>query len=173
MATREVTSASPALNDVSVTRMTEHDLLEVVEIEDLSGLSPWGWDAYHKELQSPEDVIMLVARTGLTGGSTANEHAIAGFIVSRLVADELHISNVAVRAEFRCQGVATQLLQAVLDWGRHKKARMALLEVRAGNTAAQGLYSRCGFRVAGQRRRYYSRPVEDALLMSLLFEASP
>jgi ribosomal-protein-alanine N-acetyltransferase len=152
--------------------MTEHDLLEVVEIEDLSGLSPWGWDAYHKELQSTGDVIMLVAWTRAAGSAPEPKDAIAGFIVSRLVADELNVNNVAIRAEFRRQGIATRLLEAVLEWGRHKRARTALLEVRAGNTAAQGLYSRCGFRVAGRRARYYSQPIEDALLMSLSLETS-
>ncbi len=48
MAAAEVTAGSPTLS-FSIKRMTEHDLLEVVEIEELSGLSPWGWDAYHKE----------------------------------------------------------------------------------------------------------------------------
>ena len=35
---------------VAIASMTEHDLLAVVQIEEGSGLSPWGWDAYHKEL---------------------------------------------------------------------------------------------------------------------------
>jgi ribosomal-protein-alanine N-acetyltransferase len=172
MAIREVTTARPALG-ISVERMTEHDLLEVVEIEALSGLSPWGWDAYHKELQSGRDVVMLVARTQTAANGPGDQAGIAGFIVSRLVAGELHVNNVAVRAEFRRQGIAAQLLEAVIDWGGRNHSRMALLEVRAGNTAAQALYSRCGFQVVGRRRRYYSQPVEDALLMSLSWESSP
>jgi ribosomal-protein-alanine N-acetyltransferase len=164
---------------ISIARMTEHDLLEVVEIEELSGISIWGWDAYHKELQSPEDVIMLVARrvgpagpagpTGI-GPTQPPASAIAGFIISRLIAGELHINNVAVRPEFRRQGIAAQLLTAVLSAGRSQGARLAFLEVRTGNAAAQGLYQSCGFQVAGRRKRYYNQPVEDALLMSLLLE---
>jgi ribosomal-protein-alanine acetyltransferase len=180
MATRESTAGSSGLS-LSISRMTEHDLLEVVEIEEHSGLSVWGWDAYHKELQSPEDVIMLVARTEpQTGPRAANaaadpdrEPAVVGFIVSRLVAGELHVNNVAVRPEFRRQGLAAQLLEAVLRQGLRGGARIAFLEVRAGNAAAQGLYRRCGFQVTGRRRRYYRQPVEDALLMSLLLETSP
>jgi ribosomal-protein-alanine N-acetyltransferase len=161
---------------ISIARMTEHDLLEVVEIEELSGISIWGWDAYHKELQSPEDVIMLVARrVGPAGPAGIGQtqppaSAIAGFIVSRLMAGELHINNVAVRPEFRRQGIAAQLLTAVLTAGRIQGARLAFLEVRTGNAAAQGLYQSCGFQVAGRRKRYYNQPVEDALLMSLLME---
>ena len=176
MATREVTAAGPGLS-LSIGRMTEHDLLEVVEIEENSGLSVWGWDAYHKELHSGEDVIMLVARnpprTGKAEEGRGHEHAIAGFIVSRLVSGELHVNNVAVRPEFRRQGIAARLLEAVIRQGQTDGARIAFLEVRAGNAAAQGLYGRCGFQVTGLRRRYYREPVEDAVLMSLLLVPSP
>ena len=153
--------------------MTEHDLLEVVEIEDLSGLSPWGWDAYHRELQVGPDVIMLVARSGSHEENHGPEKGLAGFIVSRLIGGELHVNNVAVRAEFRRQGIAAQLLEAVLGWARGRGAGMAMLEVREGNRAAQALYSRCGFRTVGRRRGYYRQPLEDALLMSFSLESSP
>ena len=131
MATREIDCDS-----LSIARMTEHDLLEVVEIEVLSGISAWGWDAYHKELQSPQDVIMLVARSAGTEATGPPDKAIAGFIVSRLVAGELHINNVAVRSEFLRRGIATGLLAAVLQEGRSNGARFAFLEVRERNAAA-------------------------------------
>ena len=170
MATRQLVSTGLGL---FITRMTEHDLLEVVEIEEISGISVWGWDAYHKELQSPEDVIMLVARTATAESNQTDGQAIAGFIISRLVAGELHINNMAVRPEARRRGIASQLLAAVLRYGRSKGARLAFLEVRAGNVAAQGLYRSCGFQVTGRRKRYYGQPVEDALLMSLSLETWP
>src|ERR1051326_114753 len=163
MAVREVIAASSTLS-FSITTMTEHDLLEVVEIEELSGLSPWGWDAYHNELESSEGSMMLVAR--IRAGALPEGKGIAGFIVSRFGAGEMHVNNVAVRPEFRGQGIAASLLQNVMQTGRQKGARAACLEVRAGNAAAQRLYYRCGFEVAGRRRRYYRNPVEDALLMS-------
>ncbi len=172
MASREVTAVKPDLN-ISIARMTEHDLLEVVEIEDLSGLSRWGWDAYHKELQSPEDVIMLVARTLALDPTASREERVAGFVVSRLVAGEIHVNNVAVRPEFRKQGIAALLLEEMLETGRTHGAKLAFLEVRAENTAAQALYHRCGFRITGRRRRYYTQPIEDALLMSLPLQGSP
>ena len=153
--------------DIAIARMTEHDLLAVVEIEEGSGLSPWGWDAYHKELQSPEEVIMLVARADSAG------NAVAGFIVSRLIGPELHVYNVAVRREFRRRGIAAQLVKAVLEWGQRNGADLAFLEVREGNSAAQDLYRRCGFQIAGRRRQYYTAPVEDALLMSVSLRSRP
>ena len=160
----EAAIASP-ITDVSISRMTEHDLLEVVEIEESSNLSPWGWEAYHRELQSHSTSLMLVARVGtpeLSGG-----RLLVGFIVARELANEIHINNVAVKPEFRGRGLGQRLLKEALRWGRERMASEAVLEVRAGNEAAQQLYRRCGFEVIGRRRRYYRSPVEDALLMAV------
>ena len=92
--------------------MTEHDLLEVVEIEEMSNLSPWGWEAYHTELQARTTSLMLVARVGGTRASsptlspaTSADRPLVGFIVARELADEIHINNVAVKPDFRGQGV--------------------------------------------------------------------
>lgn len=141
--------------------MTEHDLVEVCAIEELSDLSVWGWDAYHHEMQSGMDTIMLVARVARSAPCE-----IAGFIVARLIADELHVNNVAVRPEFRGQGLGSALLQTTLGQAQEREAKIAQLEVRAGNEAAQKLYQKCGFAVVGRRKDYYRQPTEDALLMN-------
>jgi ribosomal-protein-alanine N-acetyltransferase len=153
--------------------MTEHDLLEVVEIEEACGLSRWGWDAYHDELEQGEASLMLVARESEAErrGNDASATSVFGFIASRLGAGELHINNVAVRHSFRRQGIGADLLEAALRVGKQRGARSAWLEVRAGNTNAKSLYERCGFVVVGRRPAYYRAPTEDALIMSArLFE---
>lgn len=149
---------------VSIRRMTEHDLLEVVGIEQTCGLSPWGWEAYHAELGKGSAAIMLVA----FGSDELSDdgRALAGYIVARVIADELHVNNVAVRPGLRRHGIGTELLRAVLRQGSALGSTMAWLEVRAGNQAAQKLYESCGFQVAGRRRNYYNLPVEDALIMN-------
>jgi len=164
MATAETAATGPKL-DISIERMTEHDLVEVCAIEEMSDLSAWGWDAYHNEMQSHIDTIMLVAR--LT--SVAAQHEIAGFIVARLIADELHVNNVAIRPEFRGQGLGSALLLTTINQARQRGAKLAQLEVRASNNEAQRLYQKCGFAVVGRRKNYYRQPTEDALLMSLAF----
>ena len=144
--------------------MTEHDLLEVVDIEERSGLSRWGWAAYYAELQGSNKHLMLVARVG--GG----EHIpvgsrLAGYIVARLGADELHINNVAVRDRYRRSGIGRALLDFILAEGKRSGVSRAFLELRAGNAAALALYESCGFRISSRRGKYYSEPVEDALVM--------
>jgi len=150
-----------------ISSMTEHDLLEVVEIEEATGLSRWGWDAYHAELVEGRGALMLVARFRDMRDETARaEMAVCGFIAARLAGDEIHINNVAVREIYRRRGIGGALLSAILREGARRGARLALLEVRAGNLPAQALYTRYGFRAAGRRRNYYTDPAEDALVMN-------
>lgn len=143
--------------------MTEHDLLEVVEIEETTGLSQWGWEAYRAELSKPE-AIMLVARRDRPELYTGRR--IVGYIAARVSADELHINNIGVRAESRRRGVGSTLLAWALEEGIKHGARLAVLEVRAGNTAAQAMYRGLGFKMVGERRNYYKEPVENATIMT-------
>lgn len=151
--------------EIAIVRMSEHDLLEVVEIEEQSGLSRWGWAAYYAELQGGNRELMLVAKPiGLLG---VEENQIAGYIVARETAGELHVNNIAVRDQYRRRGYGSVLLGSVLDEARRKHATTAFLEVRSGNTAAQLLYQKCGFKPIARRANYYSDPPEDAVVMSL------
>jgi [ribosomal protein S18]-alanine N-acetyltransferase len=157
--------------ELYISRMTEHDLLEVVEIEETCGLSRWGWDAYHAELAPEKNSIMLVARARDENVHPTRQK-VKGFIAARLIGNELHINNVAVRRRHRRLGIAKKLLEMVLNEAAEKGAQLAFLEVRAGNAPAQALYARCGFKVAGRRALYYTQPLEDALVMTLAIGSS-
>ncbi len=154
--------------EIVIEQMTEHDLLEVVEIEETSGLSRWGWSAYYAELQTSNSKLMLVARLA---DRRSLRHTLAGYIVARIGAGELHINNVAVREEYRKRGIGRDLLRQILEAGKTAGVDSAFLELRAGNTAAKALYEQCGFLITARRPRYYSDPVEDALVMIVNFKS--
>ena len=151
--------------EIRISRMSEHDLIEVVEIEEQSGLSRWGWAAYYAELQAGNRDLMLVASS--TKSSIIEHRTIAGYIVARETAGELHINNVAVRDQYRRKGIGRTLLVKVVEKARLLGVTTAFLEVRSGNIAAQALYKQCGFKAIANRSNYYSDPVEDAVVMSL------
>jgi ribosomal-protein-alanine N-acetyltransferase len=151
--------------------MTEHDLLEVVELEENSGLSRWGWAAYYAELQSSHSNLMLVARVA-SSKRQQRSFSLAGYIVARMGADELHINNVAVRENYRRRGIGQTLLDRILKAGKRAGVTRSFLELRAGNDAALALYEKCGFQVTARRPRYYSEPVEDALVMTMQLDGS-
>jgi ribosomal-protein-alanine N-acetyltransferase len=169
MGTAEQTTRAEQ-GDVAIVRMTEHDLLEVVEIEEQSGLSRWGWAAYYAGLQGGNRELMLVAKPVVVRG--LNQHEIAGYIVARETAGELHINNVAVREQYRRRGYGRLLLGRVLDEARRKHAIAAFLEVRNANLPAQALYEKCGFKAIAKRPNYYTDPQEDAVVMSLDLRSS-
>jgi [ribosomal protein S18]-alanine N-acetyltransferase len=150
---------------VPISQMTEHDLLEVVEIEESSGLSRWGWEAYYGELARPGETIMLVARPTVEVQGAAGVR-ILGFIAARLTGDDLHINNMAVREGWRKGGIGAALLFSALEEGERRGAQRSFLEVRTSNLPAQALYQKLGFRESGRRPRYYAQPTEDALVMT-------
>jgi ribosomal-protein-alanine N-acetyltransferase len=157
----QITETPHVSLDYEIVEMTAHDLLEVVEIEETSGLSRWGWDSYHDELTRPES-IMLVARR-----NTSDEAGkrLYGFVAARMGAEELHVNNIGVREFARRRGIGTELLARATERGMLLGALAVLLEVRAGNESAQSLYQRQGFEIVGTRRNYYHDPTEDALVM--------
>lgn len=164
-----VTAVSQGISGISITAMTEHDLLEVVEIEESSGLSRWGWAAYYAELQGNNKHLMLVARVA-DAEQKRGCPGLAGYIVGRMGAAELHINNVAVRESYRRRGIGRALLDLILEEGKRSNVPCAFLELRSGNSTALALYEECGFQVTSRRSRYYSDPVEDALVMTIHLE---
>ena len=108
-----------------------------------------------------------VARGEMAGWVTESERGeIAGFIVARRVANDLEILNFAVRPMARRQGIGAALLSEALRWGSAFSAVQAFLEVRASNLAAIRFYEQHKFQVTGRRPRYYTAPIEDALVLS-------
>ncbi len=144
-----------------IDRMHEDDLPEVVEIEELSHISRWGWEGYARELALPERSILLVARPQ----GPHPPRRVLGFLCSALVLDEWHIYNLATHPNFRRQGIARALLREGRARAQEQGARYALLEVRASNLPAQRLYRQLGFSPIHRRKNYYTQPLEDALLM--------
>ncbi len=94
------------------------------------------------------------------------EGALIAVACGWLVADELHITAVAVHPQQRRRGLGAQVLQALLREASSQGALHATLEVAAANQAAQALYTAAGFRTAGVRRAYY-RNGDDALVQWL------
>jgi ribosomal-protein-alanine N-acetyltransferase len=97
------------------------------------------------------------------------DEAVVAFLVSWHVADELHVLNVATRADRRRRGIGRALMDVVLAYAQTQRVRHVLLEVRRSNGAAIALYRRVGFFAMGVRARYYPDD-EDAVEMVLMLD---
>ena len=91
---------------------------------------------------------------------------VAGFAGFWFMADEAHLASIAVREEYRRQGIGELLFISIIDLATELDANIITLEVRASNTAALSLYSKYGFIQVGLRRGYYTDDREDAVLMT-------
>lgn len=137
------------------------DLPAVMVIENQAFTNPWSTEMVKKELSQEWSTVLVAEELGPKGS------IIRGFAIFWLVADEVHVLNVATDVEHRRRGVGRLLMEAVLQLGRDRQCRLATLEVRRGNLAALGLYQSLGFRAVGMRPAYYQDDREDAVVMIL------
>ena len=145
---------------MKIEHMTEAVVPQVAALEAACFSTPWSESSIRSELENPY-AIWLVAMEGDT---------LAGYLGVQFGPDGGDIMTIATAPAFRGQGIGKQLLSAMVQILREKQLGWLTLEVRPSNAAAVGLYEAMGFREVGRRPRYYKKPTEDALLMTLLFE---
>jgi ribosomal-protein-alanine N-acetyltransferase len=142
----------------------ERDLLEIVRIERSCFADPWSEESFRR-LLAVEPAIFLVA-------VFPPASAVAAYAIAFAVGEDGEILNVAVEPGFRGKGLAGQMLDALLIELGARGVLTAFLEVRESNLAARALYGSRGFTEIGQRKAYYRRPVEDALVMRRVLEVA-
>lgn len=152
-------SAIDILARYALMRMDDSHLDEVLEIERMSYTNPWLEESFRHELEKNAFSRPRVAIT------LDEPRRVAGYCVSWIVFEQLHIQNVAVHPRHRRVGLARHLLHRALAEGMECGVRSAQLEVRRSNVVALKLYESLGFCEVGERKNYYSRPIEDAVLL--------
>jgi len=146
---------------LTIRALRSEDVPTLMEIERASPtVAHWSESEYQTLLASDA----TVQRKTLVAKQEANA---GGFVVAKVVAGDLEIENIVVRAHSQRQGVGEQLLSRVIQEAKRNGARQILLEVRSQNRAARNLYAKCGFSVVGRRRAYYQEPEDDAVLYRL------
>lgn len=141
---------------VEISTATVDDVPAVVAIEQEAFTDPWSATAFRDALSHPA-VYFACARSG--------GHDIVGYVVAWFAADEGEIANLAVAPSGWGSGIGRRLLDAALGAAKTRGAAAVYLEVRDSNDRARRLYRSSGFEEVGRRRRYYRRPVEDAIVL--------
>lgn len=142
-----------------IRRMTVADLPAVMAIEHQAFSNPWSLEMVKKELSQDWSTVLLGEEAGPSGWR------LRSFAIFWLVADEVHVLNVATDGTERRRGFGRRIMEAVIETGRRQKCRQAILEVRRSNAPAQALYVSLGFRAVGMRPAYYQDNREDAVIM--------
>ena len=178
--------------------MRKDDLPQISKIDKEAFPTQWPPTNYRSELQNnlarylvvyregilvePEPVSEnkgLIERIRLIFGKKSimtvskPQDLIVGFIGSWIMADELHITEIAVRESYRGQGIGHLMLIRMIEIGIKLKIQYSTLEVRLSNVTAQQLYTEFGFENVGFRKAYYSDNREDAVIMTTKIITSP
>ena len=150
---------------VQICRMTEADLDRVMEIaRKLKELPSWTLVNYLAALDldpNPDAAPRRIALAVEVGGK------VMGLTVASLLPPQAELEIIAVDAQFQRRGLARRLFEELAAEVGKAGVREVILEVRASNLPALGLYRRLGFVETGRRPRYYQAPAEDAVLMRL------
>lgn len=145
------------MNALVVEPMRKRDLKKVLVIESTAHPKPWSASVFASEL----DLARRGERYYAVGRMLGDIVAYGGLM---FVADEAHVTNVAVEPELRQRGLARAIMCHLAEVAIERGAKALTLEVRVSNVAAQRLYREFGFAPAGVRQRYYENS-EDALVM--------
>jgi ribosomal-protein-alanine N-acetyltransferase len=145
---------------LEIRRLTYSDLPQVIAVERRAFPTPWSLAMFVLELSKPDSVCLAALREG----------ELVGYVICSRYDTVWHVMNVAVDPRRRRQGIASALLEALLERveggaAAEADAGQLTLEVRPTNEPAIALYERFGFRSAGIRPRYYQDNGEDALIM--------
>lgn len=146
---------------------------QILRIEQESFSAPWTQKMFDAELDGNPFSHLYVARSLREGCAGIERGEVVGYVCFWVVFEELRFMNLAVERSSRRQGVARELVRHALALGQDRGAARAVLEVRASNEAARCLYEQAGFHQLAARAKYYTNPIEDAILMGMdLLEAA-
>jgi ribosomal-protein-alanine N-acetyltransferase len=139
--------------------MTLNDLDAIMEIEHEAFTIPWSRQSFTDELTRNGCARYLVIE---------QDGAPVGYGGMWFVVDEAHVTNIAIKREYRGRGLGKQLMEDMLQFAADSGMAFMTLEVRRSNDVAQSLYRSHGFIDVGYRKRYYEDNHEDALIMTTL-----
>ncbi len=130
------------------------DLYQVAQAG-FQGESPWEVEHILNAITAKNALVLLARYEGKN----------AGFIAATQTPFEMDVFFVVVAAVYKKKNIGTQLFERLFEYARMKKIEAVTLETRTSNLPALALYEKVGFQRVGTRKAYYSRPIEDAVVM--------
>jgi [ribosomal protein S18]-alanine N-acetyltransferase len=150
--------------EVHIRKVNRGDIERIIDIErSWHHLSHWSVDSYYRLINEDSYTQSFVAEMEGIDGTLR----IVGFVIFHIVADVSEIYNIAVESGHARSGIGKQLMSAAIQESCRRRAVRVMLEVRKSNIPAINFYFGYKFRIAGERKNYYSNPIEDAYVMEL------
>lgn len=137
--------------------MEKGDTKVLAELDARCFAVPWSEQSFSEEIENDIATYFVVC----------DGRKPVGYIGFWRVIDEGHITNIAVLPEYRRCDLASALLSEVIKKAKKDRLCILTLEVRKSNAPAVSLYESFGFEALGERKNYYTKPVENAVIMTL------
>ena len=138
-----------------IMKMTQCHVSQIADLEKICFNDPWSENSIASELGNRLS-HWLVALDG---------EKVVGYVGSQTVLGETDMMNIAVHPDYRKQGIATELIETLIQVLKERGSHSLMLEVRESNDPAKELYSKMGFELVGIRKNYYRNPKENALIL--------
>ncbi len=141
--------------------ITDFDMSYLDEIAEMEKIcfpnDPWSRQMFLESAENDCFIITLVKDLQLS--------KTVAYSLIYCAADQADLANIAVLPECRGQKLGRELLEITMEKARETGVSEVFLEVRESNAAARGLYNTSEFVEIGRRKKYYSNPREDAIIM--------
>lgn len=144
---------------IEIKRLSAEHIAEVACIEELCFSIPWS-----------EKSLEMLLKSGNVGIVILCDGKVVAYGGMLTVLDEGQITNIATHPEYRRKGFARMIMHEIDRYAEENDIAFLSLEVREKNLAAISLYSSCGWNMSGVRKNFYVAPLDNAIVMTKVFE---
>lgn len=144
------------MDNVKISDMTICDFEVISPILASSFDNFWSPEILKSELNNPNSHYI----------TAKIDNIIVGFAGIWKSIDDVHITDIVVKKDFRKNGIGSLLLQRLIELTKSLNYKELTLEVNTFNEPAKQLYLKFGFKKLGIRKKYYNN-TDDAIIMTL------
>lgn len=145
------------MDHIMISNMTINDLDEIKDILYTHFDDFWNYNIFKSELENSNSKYLVAKRN--------NE--IVGFGGILKAVDDVHVTNIVTKKYYRKCGIASLILEKLIQMAKNMNVNSITLEVHEDNVAAQKLYTKYNFKKVGNRKNYYKN--KSAIIMTLYF----
>ncbi len=145
--------------NVEISKMNKTDYEQIKQnlVRDFDDF--WTISSLETEMQNKDNYFAIAKE----------DDTIVGFAGMMMNYDCTEILNIVVHKKYRRQGIASKLLEHLIEYSKQHEKQSIMLEVNVQNEIALGLYKKYNFEEVGKRKKYYNNQ-DDAILMTLFLE---
>ena len=128
----------------------------------------WGYQTLVESLKQDSMHLLIVYEQK----DNSINNTVTGYCLYQVIFEQAEILRIGTHPDYQRQGIASQIFARLNEELKANQVESLLLEVRADNAAAIGLYEQQEFAVIHRRKGYYRvphQPAVDALIMQRIY----